>query len=76
VLNPRAHRILSTSELAGSIMEQIGRVTAAASQQEKQLMEPQMSGDLPYEEIFDANVSLDSFLSQPAELYGEPQDQA
>ncbi|MDP9842152.1 hypothetical protein J2853_001363 [Streptosporangium lutulentum] len=29
-------------------MEQIGRATAAASQQAKQLMEPLIPGDLPY----------------------------
>ncbi|GLX00104.1 YbaB/EbfC family nucleoid-associated protein [Microtetraspora sp. NBRC 16547] len=67
-LNPRVYRKLSPSELAQSIMEQIGRATAVVSQQAKELMEPFMPADLPYEEIFGENVNLDAFLPQPVEL--------
>ncbi|TDE51559.1 YbaB/EbfC family DNA-binding protein [Nonomuraea mesophila] len=61
-LNPRVYRKLSASELAGALMEQINRATATVTEQRRRLMEPLMPAELPYEQVFGENVTLDAFL--------------
>jgi DNA-binding protein YbaB len=59
-LNPRVYRSLSPSQLADAIMEQVGRATAAVSEERRQ--EPLMPDEVPYEAVFGADATLDAFL--------------
>ncbi|MEU4229238.1 YbaB/EbfC family nucleoid-associated protein [Nonomuraea sp. NPDC026600] len=67
-LNPRVYRILSATELATAIMEQIAQATAQATACAGELMRPLIPDDLPYEEIFGPGATLDSLLPQPLDL--------
>ncbi|GGO76963.1 YbaB/EbfC family nucleoid-associated protein [Nonomuraea cavernae] len=67
-LDPRAYRKLSPSELASSIMEQIGVATAEVAERTKELMAPLVPAGLAYEDVFGEGASLESFLPQPLEL--------
>ncbi|TDE42549.1 YbaB/EbfC family DNA-binding protein [Nonomuraea mesophila] len=66
-LNPRAYRTLSPSQLADTIMQQINKATDAVSEQSKQLLQPFLPGDLPYEEVFGQHATLDAFFPGPVE---------
>lgn len=62
--DPRVYRKLSPSELSASIVAEIGRATRQVSGQMKELMEPFVP-DLPFEDLFGAETSFESFLPQP-----------
>ncbi|MEV0824761.1 YbaB/EbfC family nucleoid-associated protein [Nonomuraea rubra] len=63
-LDPRVYRKLSPSELAGSIVEQIGHATRQVSGEMKELMEPFVP-DLPFDDLFGEETGFESFLPRP-----------
>ncbi|MGV9772977.1 YbaB/EbfC family nucleoid-associated protein [Streptosporangium sp. NPDC003464] len=65
--DPRVYRKLSPSELAQSVMDQIGAATAEVAERTRELMAPFVPEGLPYEEIFGEGADFASFLPQPVE---------
>ncbi|MDX3106095.1 YbaB/EbfC family nucleoid-associated protein [Nonomuraea angiospora] len=63
--DPRVYRKLSPSELAASVVEQIGRATRQVSTEMKELMEPFGMPDLPFEDLFGEGTNFESFLPRP-----------
>ncbi|MFI7424109.1 YbaB/EbfC family nucleoid-associated protein [Nonomuraea sp. NPDC049684] len=66
-LNPRAYRNLSPTQLADAIMQQANAATAAVSEQSRQLLDPLMPDNLPYEDVFGERATLDAFFPGPVE---------
>jgi DNA-binding protein YbaB len=66
--DPRVYRKLSPSALSTVIVEQIGRATSQVSGEMRELMAPFVP-DLPFEDLFGAGTSFESFLPDP----GTPQ---
>ncbi|SEH02660.1 Conserved DNA-binding protein YbaB [Nonomuraea solani] len=66
-LDPRAYRKLSPSELAQAIMEQVAAATGDVAEQTRRLMQPLMPADLPFEQTFGENATLEAFLPRPVE---------
>ncbi|MFF4196776.1 YbaB/EbfC family nucleoid-associated protein [Nonomuraea sp. NPDC001831] len=67
-LDPRVYRKLAPSQLARSIMEQIGAATAQVADRTKELMTPFMPKGLPLEEVLGEGADIESFLPQPVRL--------
>ncbi|MEW9553849.1 YbaB/EbfC family nucleoid-associated protein [Nonomuraea sp. NPDC050783] len=67
-LDPRVYRKLSPSQLARTIMEQIGAATAQVADRTKELMAPFVPEGLPLEDVFGEGASIESFLPQPVKL--------
>lgn len=66
-LNPRVYRTLSTSQLADAIMQQIGKGTAAVTEQSMRLLQPLMPEGVPYEDVFGEHATLDALCPGPVE---------
>ncbi|MCK2214694.1 YbaB/EbfC family nucleoid-associated protein [Actinomadura sp. ATCC 31491] len=74
-LDPRVYRKLSPSQLARSIMEQIGAATEQVAGRTKELMAPFMPAGLPLEDVFGEGASVESFLPQPVKLPSEEDEE-
>ncbi|GAA4959213.1 DNA-binding protein YbaB [Nonomuraea thailandensis] len=66
-LDPRVYRKLSPSELAQAIIEQIGAATGEVGRRTKELIEPFVPKDLPFEDLYGEGASFESFLPQPVQ---------
>ncbi|MFC7593238.1 YbaB/EbfC family nucleoid-associated protein [Nonomuraea antimicrobica] len=64
-LDPRVYRKLSPSELADTIMDQIGAATGEVSARTRELVEPLMPAGLRYDDIFGSEASLEAFFPTP-----------
>ncbi|MFI6501720.1 YbaB/EbfC family nucleoid-associated protein [Nonomuraea typhae] len=65
--NPRVYQKLSPSELSDAITTLIAQATGDVAERTKELIGPLIPDDLPLEEVFGTDVSLDAFLPQPVE---------
>ncbi|MFB4271507.1 YbaB/EbfC family nucleoid-associated protein [Nonomuraea sp. GTA35] len=72
--DPRVYRRLSPSELSRAIMEQIGAATGEVAERTKELMQPFMPKDLPFEDLYGEGASFESFLPQPVKLPSPDRD--
>ncbi|MEU1725228.1 YbaB/EbfC family nucleoid-associated protein [Nonomuraea sp. NPDC005692] len=70
-LDPRVYRKLAPSQLARSIMEQIGAATEQVAGRTKELMTPFMPKGLPLEEVLGEGAGIESFLPKPVRLAPE-----
>ncbi|WP_433511909.1 YbaB/EbfC family nucleoid-associated protein [Nonomuraea sp. CA-143628] len=66
-LDPRVYRKLSPSELTEAIMELIAEATGEVAEQTRRLMQPLMPDDLPFEQAFGENATLEAFLPRPVD---------
>ncbi|MEV4185456.1 YbaB/EbfC family nucleoid-associated protein [Streptosporangium canum] len=62
--DPRVYRKLSPSELAASLIEQIGAATRTLSGELKEAMQPLAPADLPFDDLLGEGVDFPSFLAQ------------